>query len=113
MALVGTDASSQGEIFMNPVVSSIMQIIEKESLPQNDVSSHWKLLGDKTIVAHDNQKIVLKGVGFGNLEKGKFHRQWTNYLLRLSYSPVYSKLEFFSLVWKQMKSLANDLSIGL
>ena len=97
---------------MNPVIEELLQIIEKDPLPDAHTSSHWKLFGRETIVARHGDELILKGYGFESTQ-GSALAGMAKAFERLSYREVTARIDSYNSVWRTARGLARDLSFDL
>ncbi len=98
---------------MNPVIESLLQIVEADPLPVAHTSSYWQRYGSETLVERRGAEIVLRGAGFGSMYARNPTTRLLHALERLSYRSVTSHLKSYPYVWQTAKRLARDLSFGL
>ena len=97
---------------MNPVIEDLLQIVEKDPLPDPYTSSHWKLFGGETTVARQGEELILKGYGFESTQ-GSALAQAAKAFERLSYRKVTARVDSYNSMWRTARGLARDLSFDL
>lgn len=98
---------------MNPVIESLLEIVDRDPLPVEYASSHWQRYGRETIVERRGDDLVLRGSGFGVVYASGRRWQIVHALERLSYRRVIARLNSFASVWRTATDLARDLSFDL
>ena len=98
---------------MNPVIESLLEIVDRDPLPVEYASSHWQRYGRETIVERRGDDLVLRGSGFGDMYGPGRRWRILQVLERLSYRRVTGRLNSFASVWRTATDLAHDLSFDL
>lgn len=98
---------------MNPVIESLLEIVDKDPLPAAWTSSHWQRYGRETFIERRAEHLVLRPVGFEGIERPRFRGGILHLVERLSYRSVTSQLKSYAPIWRMSKQLARDLSGGV
>lgn len=101
---------------MNPVIESLLEIVDTDPLPAVHTSSHWQRYGRETIVERQNNGLVLLGFGFGVVRARGFRRYILRVITgaeRVSYQQVAARLKNYRSVWRTATNLASDLSFDM
>lgn len=98
---------------MNPVIESLLDILETDPLPEAHTSSHWQHYGRDTIVERRGDDVVSVGSRSFSLYRPSIPTRFFHYFTRQSYRPVAEKCNSYPSIWQVAKRLARDLSAGL
>lgn len=98
---------------MNPVIESLLEVIEKDPYPAGYTSSYWQEYGAKNIVERGRVSPITQGYGIGEVSRPGVRGRALHVLERLSYWQLTAGLRHYLSVWHAAKGLAHDLSFGL
>jgi hypothetical protein len=98
---------------VNPVITSLLQMAEKDPLPADHTSSHWRHYGQKIVVQRRGDELVLRESGFTAQSRTNLLGKLLYSAERLSYAKVTRRLKSYPVVWKEAKRLARDLRVDL
>lgn len=97
---------------MNPVVESLLEIVQADPLPAAHTSSHWQRYGREVIAERNDSGLILRAAGFETLHPMGVLSQVLHAVERLSYRPVTSELKSYPRIWRAARDLAHELSSG-
>jgi hypothetical protein len=91
------------------VLDELLGIVERDPLPDADVSSHWRAYGARTVVERGAAGLVLRASGFQTLHRLGPAGQVLSRLERLSYLAVTARSRSYRQVWGDAAALARSL----
>jgi hypothetical protein len=98
---------------MNPVITSLLALVESDGLPAAHTSSHWQRYGREIVAQRRGKALMLRAAGFTAQSRASLAGRFLYGAERLSYANVTSRLHSYPLVWSETKRLARDLGTDL
>ena len=92
------------------MIPDLLNILENDPYPTEHTSSHWEQYGNATTVSLEENGLLLKGQGFGNVNVGEIREQILMKLERLLYWGYTRRLKKYRYVRDIALSLRKDLS---
>jgi hypothetical protein len=91
------------------VVDELLRIVERDPLPERDVSSHWRDHGARTLASRSGRGLLLRPSGFQTVHRFGPAGAVLSRLERVSYVPVTRRYRSFAIVWREAARLARDV----
>lgn len=98
---------------MNALMESLLEVTEREPLPEPHTSSHWKRYGAQTVAERREGRIFLRASGFSGHSRTSAAGSFFCYLERVCYGPLTARLKSWQAVWMETKRFARVLGISL
>ncbi len=98
---------------MNAVMESLLEVIERDPLPDAYTSSYWKEFGRQAVIERRGGALTMRGVEFGAVYARNPVILGFHAVERLSYARLTRGLRSYPSVWRATKRLARELSFGL
>ena len=98
---------------MNEALESLLDVVERDPLPELHTSSHWKNYGSQTVVERREGQLVLRGAGFTAHSNPNVFNRALSAVERFSYRPVTGKLKSFRWIFRKAVLLARDIGVGV
>lgn len=98
---------------MDPVVQSLLEVVEKEPYPAPHTSRYWREEGERLALRREGEKLLLGGYGIGATHTPSPIRSLVHAVERISYRRVTRSLRSYASVWRLAEGLAKDLGWGL
>lgn len=97
---------------MNPVIESLLKIVETDPIPDVHISSFWRGYGRETIVERRGDDLTLRAAGFDTIHRMGIRARALHAVERLSYRSVTFQSKSYSRIWRVARHLAHDLQGG-
>ncbi len=94
---------------MNAVMERLLDLVEKDPLPEQDTSSFWKEYGSPQLFEREGDTLSLLANRFEWVKPMGPADRFLQMLERASYRPVTARLQAFSEVWPIARQLVRDL----